>query len=783
MPLQRRQQPCSSLNTSFVRVNGSVFVGHVVDAAEPHRRFSVELLIDGLVVQTAYADRFSSMVSPPIGDGCYGFVISVDSSLLESGGLAEARVANLGDPIGTLIDLADSSIPADPALAASRLRWLGGLRFRGWIAKAEPSTVLKVTVNGESVMELESLVWAQADDEAYLDQPVRGIDFHLPERFADGCVKQLSVVKGNGETLAGLPLPFIAFPDGLAAAIAGFGKLESERLRAELYDHLIPSSLPFSSYREWKERFSAAAGEPPDLRAGVVVIGDDQLQLTINSLERQTLPHWTACTIGGARDTSAFDAADAKGFLDAEAADCDFIVFATAGTEFAPNALQRIAACFAAHAQVDAVYGDLEVITTDGHLWPLAFPAFDYERLLEQGYCALVFALRQQTAARQLAGSPRTLFRLFNTMFDDGPASHEAGIAHLPGAIAVLPLFDRDAASAALRDATAAHLKARQMEAAVTIAPSALLPAAQVRRTAPDGRTTIIIPTRNRVELLADCLESLQPVLMRPDVDLLIVDNDSSDDKTIRFLAGLREERIARLLPVPGPFNYARLNNLAARETDSDFLLFLNNDVKALDGTWLDEMHARLAEADVGAVGALLAWPSGMVQHGGVVLGPSFAATHAFNDRTIDDPGYTDLLRVAHECSAVTAACMLTRRGDYLALGGMDEVHFPVSFNDVDYCLRLRATSRRVIMTPHARLIHLESASRSKLTSTDHAARFARELRALRHRWGESLLQDPFYNPTLSLDPIPFSALAWPVRSLDARMRAPTKANDVPAGF
>src|SRR5262249_23034707 len=149
----------------------------------------------------------------------------------------------------------------------------------------------------------------------------------------------------------------------------------------------------------------------------------------------------------------------------------------------------------------------------------------------------------------------------------------------------------------------------------------------------------------------------------------------------------------------------------------SDFLLFLNNDVKALDGSWLDEMRARLAEPNVGAVGALLAWPSGMVQHGGVVLGPSFAATHAFNDRTTDDPGYCDLLRVAHECSAVTAACLLTRRSDYHALGGMDEIYFPVSFSDVDYCLRLRAKSRRIVLTPHAHLIHFEPTSRDKLNS------------------------------------------------------------------
>jgi hypothetical protein len=125
---------------------------------------------------------------------------------------------------------------------------------------------------------------------------------------------------------------------------------------------------------------------------------------------------------------------------------------------------------------------------------------------------------------------------------------------------------------------------------------------------------------------------------------------------------------------------------------------------------------------------------------------------------------------------------MLTRREDFLTFGGMDEIHFPVWFNDIDYCLRLRAASRRIIMTPHARL-QLEPARGAKPISADHSLRFSRELTALRHRWGEALLRDPFYNPTLSLDPIPFSALAWPPRSLAMRRQVPTKAREVPAGF
>ncbi len=234
---------------------------------------------------------------------------------------------------------------------------------------------------------------------------------------------------------------------------------------------------------------------------------------------------------------------------------------------------------------------------------------------------------------------------------------------------------------------------------------------------------------------------------------------------------------------VPGPFNYARLNNIAADLADAEYLCLLNNDIEASDGTWLGEMLSRAAPSDVGAVGAMLLYPSGIVQHGGVVLGSNFAATHAFNDRIVDDPGYADMLRVARECSAVTAACLVTRRADYLAVGGMDEIRFPVNFNDVDYCLKLRAASKRIVWTPHAKLIHVESASRGLDAKPERARLFERELASLRIRWGETLIDDPFYSPVLSLDSIPFSALAWPPRNMKMRIQRAPRAIEVAPGF
>ena len=211
--------------------------------------------------------------------------------------------------------------------------------------------------------------------------------------------------------------------------------------------------------------------------------------------------------------------------------------------------------------------------------------------------------------------------------------------------------------------------------------------------------------------MLQSCIDSIQPAIKRMNAKIMVVDNDSTDADTLRYIAKI-EKRVATVLRVAGEFNFPQLINCAVKAAETDVLCLLNNDIKALDDRWLEEMVSRIAEDDVGAVGALLVWPSGVVQHGGVVLGPGFSAKHAFNDQINTDSAYGDLLRVAHECSAVTAACMVTRRDDFLEVGGMDEVRFPVNFNDIDYCLKLRSLGKRIVFTPHAKLLHLEWASR-----------------------------------------------------------------------
>ena len=771
------------LHSFFELVNGGVFVGSVADPARPTERFTVELLVDGLVIMTAYADHYTPRgANSRVGDGCHGFAFHIPQAIIENAVVAEARVANLGTAVGSPVFL--NQLCGKPTPATDQLRWLGGLRFSGWVADESRKVVrLTVAVDGAQILQVSTFGWAQANDDVNKDRPARAFDFHLPERFADGCVRWVNVLKESGEALSDGPLPFVAFHDGLAAAISGFGGLESERLRGELYDHLIPMSLPMSQYEAWLQRFPLSAAPASSQQCAVILVGQGPIEATLDSLENQTHNRWAACALDDDVLT-AFDASAARVFLSEDASDSAVVIFALAGTVFEPDALRRILKSFSGFDDSVAVYGDANILAADGGVWPLAFSAFDYERLLEQGYCAHLFALRRDIADHLLAVAPSNLYRLFNALFDGGPLQ-TGGVIHLPGALGTLPSFDRAVASAELQEATELHLKRRNIAATVTSSSPAVLPAVRVERKTPYGRTTIIIPTRDRLDLLRDCITSIMPASAKSGADILIVDNDSTEPATLDYLAKNAKEdggRI-RIVRVPGPFNYAKLNNIAAHATQSDYLCLLNNDIKAQDPDWLDEMLGRIAEPDVGAVGALLLWPSGVVQHGGVVLGPNFAATHAFNERLAEEAGYADLLRIAHECSAVTAACLVTRRRDYLDIGGMDEINLAVSFNDVDYCLRLREAGKRTVLTPHARLIHLESASRGGDGRRDRSARFGRELHVLRSRWGQALIDDPYYNPTLSLDAVPFSALAWPPRNLTARRNLPHCSVDLPSGF
>jgi O-antigen biosynthesis protein len=265
----------------------------------------------------------------------------------------------------------------------------------------------------------------------------------------------------------------------------------------------------------------------------------------------------------------------------------------------------------------------------------------------------------------------------------------------------------------------------------------------------------VIVPTRDHPELLAQCAAG---VLNRTDyrnLELLIVDNGSIEPAMRTLLDHLVcEDNRVRVLHYPGPFNYSALNNAAAREAKGEILVLLNNDIDVIDSGWLRELVSQAIRPDVGIVGSKLLYANEQVQHAGIVLGPEGYTTHLYRFASKNEPGYLGQLALPRTLSAVTGACVAIRREVYFEVGGLDEVNLPVTFNDIDLCLKLGEYGYRVVWTPYAELFHLECASRGLDNSRETQKRFLEEWMHVRRLWG-SLLEsaDPYHNPNVLFHP------------------------------
>lgn len=262
------------------------------------------------------------------------------------------------------------------------------------------------------------------------------------------------------------------------------------------------------------------------------------------------------------------------------------------------------------------------------------------------------------------------------------------------------------------------------------------------------AKVSVIVPTRNRLDLLRTCIEGLARTDY-PDFEVIVVDNGSDDPATLDYLAALDPAR-HRVLRDDGPFNFSRLNNRAAKLATGDLLCLLNNDIEMLRGDWLAIMARQALRPEVGAVGARLLYPDGRIQHAGVVLGICGGAAHAHRLLHPDEEGYFHRHALPQFTSAVTAACLVVRRASFEAVGGLDEANFAVAFNDVDLCLRLNAAGWQSFYEPRATLVHHESVSRGLDRDPVGAARLAGELAALQARWHTDTQVDPFHHPQLN---------------------------------
>ncbi len=273
---------------------------------------------------------------------------------------------------------------------------------------------------------------------------------------------------------------------------------------------------------------------------------------------------------------------------------------------------------------------------------------------------------------------------------------------------------------------------------------------------------SIIIPTRDQAALVEACIKSVLLKTQYPRFEILLVDNGSTEKESFDAWERLKGSGV-KVLRDDAPFNFSRLNNVAAAVATGEVFCLLNNDTEVITADWLNTLVSHALRPEVGAVGARLLYPNGAVQHAGVVLGLGGIAGHSHYAFPAELDGYFSRVRLTSTFSAVTGACLVVRRELYQEVGGLDEKHLAVAFNDLDFCLKLSAKGYRCVYAPDAVLYHHESVSRGHEDDPVKVARLQSEASVMYERWGPLIANDPFYSPNLSLDP-PGFGLAWPPR-------------------
>ena len=451
---------------------------------------------------------------------------------------------------------------------------------------------------------------------------------------------------------------------------------------------------------------------------------------------------------------------------------CDVIACVRVGDTLLPHALSCALEGFT-NPDTQIVYTDSECAGT-----PWFKPAWNPEYALASDYLLELMLVRRSVLEAYLnqkampSGQAQFAWEMLSAVWSQA----ESAIVHVPRV-----LYQQN--SALSESEKQARTESAQLALQVLEPESRLLPqnpntstfsarriCRHLSQSERNTAVTLIIPTRDRVNLLSRCISTLQAHTDWPNLEIIVIDNDSVETKTKTYFQRIAKQG-KKILSIPGVFNFATLNNQAVDVAKGEVIGLINNDIEALHDGWLDEIMSHLLRPGVGAVGAKLLWPNGMVQHGGVHLGVGNVAAH-FGNRLADqdwgDHGRNQLLQ---QVSSVTAACLFLRKCDYLAVGGMDGDAFPVAFNDVDLCLKLRQSGKSIIWTPYAHLLHAESASRGHEDTPQKRARAEREINIFRQRWGACLLRDPAYHPSLNLDSHrhAFAGLALPPRDRSPR--------------
>jgi len=274
----------------------------------------------------------------------------------------------------------------------------------------------------------------------------------------------------------------------------------------------------------------------------------------------------------------------------------------------------------------------------------------------------------------------------------------------------------------------------------------------------PTPAIAIIIPTRDRIDLLRNCIDSVLSKTSYPNYKIVIANNGSEEATTFDYFNSIRGQGID-IIDIPGDFNFSKINNAAIRDRPEPLICLLNNDTTIINEDWLEEMAMHACREEIGIVGAKLFFPHDHVQHAGIVLGIGGIGSEAFKYIHKTDDGYIHRVFLIGNYSAVTGACMLFRKSLWDTLNGLNESDTPNAYSDIDFCLRCQENGYRVLFTPFAQPYHHESAARGN----DDSQAFQLAMDYMRQRWGDRIKPDPYYNPNLAWEREDFT-LAWPPR-------------------
>ncbi|MBI5771391.1 MAG: glycosyltransferase [Verrucomicrobia bacterium] len=463
-----------------------------------------------------------------------------------------------------------------------------------------------------------------------------------------------------------------------------------------------------------------------------------------------------------------------------ELAHGEFIALLDNDDVIRPHALACVALELDAHPDADLIYSDEDKIDENGHRYDHYFkPDWNPDLYNVQNYISHLGVYRT-LLVREVGG-----FRVGYEGSQDWDLAHRViertapdRIRHIPkilyhwrsvpGSTAML-IGAKDYARIAAEKVITEHFIRGGIDAKLSPTKGSYW---RVHYPLPDPapRVTLIIPTRNRLNVLKPCVESLLEKTTYPNFELLIVDNDSDEPETLEYLRTLasgtglptrdssatgQETRatraLVRVVHFPGEFNYSAINNHGVTHTDAPLVGLLNNDLEVIHGDWLDEMVSHALRPEIGCVGAKLYYPDDRIQHAGVILGIGGVAAHAWQTHPRGAAGQAHRNLLQQNLCAVTAACLVIRREVYQQVGGLNADQLKVAFNDVDFCLKVRAAGFRNLWTPYAELYHHESASRGKEDTLEKRDRFRTEVEYMRSTWGEILDNDPAYNPNLTL--------------------------------